>query len=172
MKGLENYYKFGFVRNPWDWRVSFYFHNIRNDGDARNWFKIHPTFEHFVKATHNATFPLQLRFENIYRESNRYDIVFCFDGKLAIDYVGKYETLYKDLKKIFEINDIEMTGSIDDYFEENKNECKVINYSKHDHYGTYYTDELIDIVYEQEKSIIEKYGYKFERDVENNGKCC
>jgi hypothetical protein len=163
MKNPNNYYKFAFVRNPWDHRVSQYFYTSDEKRDKEKFLKMHPTFEHFIKATHDDQYKDKLRFRDTYHESNRYKNMLYSNGKLGMEYVGKYETLHEDVKKIFEINGIKMKVSIDKHYEEHKKEWKITNYSKHDHYSKYYTDELIDIVYEQEKLIIEEYDYKFER---------
>lgn len=154
-------YKFGFVRNPWDHRVSMYYYWQKRS--EKTWVTSNQSFERFIKDISNNVWSKKNLYKNNYHQMPRYNNMFCINGKLAIDYVGKFETLHEDVKKIFKINNIEMTISIDDYYKDNKDNWDISNYSHHDHYSTYYTTELIDIVYEQEKKIIEIYDYKFEK---------
>jgi hypothetical protein len=74
----RSYFKFAFDRNPWDRQVSFYYHRYRNKKAA-------PSFADFMHKDARA------RIDN-------YDI-YSIDGQVAVDFVGRYETLAEDLKR-------------------------------------------------------------------------
>ena len=73
----RSYFKFAFDRNPWDRQVSFYHHRYRKE-------KAPPSFASFMHEDARA------RIDN-------YDI-YSIDGDVAVDFVGRYESLADDLK--------------------------------------------------------------------------
>jgi len=73
----RSYFKFAFERNPWDRQVSFYHHRYRDEKEP-------PPFSRFMHQDRAARL-------------NNYDI-YAIDGDVAVDFVGRYETLEEDLK--------------------------------------------------------------------------
>ena len=73
----QRYFKFAFDRNPWDRQVSFYHHRHRH-ADAP------PPFADFIRSDRRARI-------------NNYEI-YSLDGDVAVDFVGRYESLEDDLK--------------------------------------------------------------------------
>lgn len=75
-KVWDSYFTFCFERDPWDKVVSWYFYSTRNDADR-------PAFERWA-----ATAPLPT-------DWNRYTL----RGAVAVDFVGRFETLDADLTR-------------------------------------------------------------------------
>ena len=73
----RSYFKFAFERNPWHRQVSLYYHRYREEDDR-------PDF---------ATFILKDKKAHI----NNFG-VYSIDGTLAVDFLGRFETLEKDLR--------------------------------------------------------------------------
>ena len=155
----NNYFKFAFVRNPWDRAVSM-FRNIQSaqkmgskdkskylDEITRR-LNISPrdlTFEIFVKAV------LRDRvFDNYHWDKQ----VHCFtdeDNQNLFDFIGRYENLQQDFEVI----------------------CKRLgfpvvklphhNKTRHGHYSSYYSAETELIVGQLYRDDVEMFGYQFER---------
>lgn len=70
----DNYFKFCFVRNPWDRAISWYYWNMADQGK--------------IKSLDET-----LRYDDPYPNWDVYTI----DNQVAVDYVGKYENLMEDL---------------------------------------------------------------------------
>lgn len=71
------------------------------------------------------------------------------DGKLMVDFVGRFENLQEDFRHVCKTIGIE---------------CSLphVNRSQHVDYRTYYNDKTIQLVYEHFKEDIEMFGYAFE----------
>ena len=80
-KACRSYFKFAFDRNPWDRQVSFYHHRYRREAKP-------PPFADFIRKDRRARL-------------NNFEI-YSIDGELAVDFVGRYETLEADLKHALE----------------------------------------------------------------------
>lgn len=135
---FEGYFKFAFVRNPWDWLVSLY-HYIRSH-------PLHPKHR-TVKAL--SDFEAYLMWRNENDKVLQKDFVVDEEGNLLVDYLGRYENLETDFQEICRMIDVDC-----------KLPCK--NVSRHLDYSQYYTDDTIGLVSEQYREDIERFGYRFE----------
>ena len=135
-KKWKEYFKFTFIRNPWDRELSFYMYRL-------NRIKIHKrldpntTFEQYVtKAFHSG------------RKRNQQIDWLISNGTMEVDFIGRFERLESDFHKICNILNI------------NK-KLPHMNATKHDHYSTYYNDTTRQMVETMYSKDINLFGYKF-----------
>ena len=92
---VKNYYKFGFVRNPYERLLSAY-SNFRYSPEHYNWaYPIYKydTFRDFVLDIEQSEC---LGFIHL---SPQFDFL-SLDNKIGVDFVGRYENLKQDFRKI------------------------------------------------------------------------
>ena len=171
LKQVENpddYFKFAFVRNPWDRLVSWYtmIDEARKgvaDGTAEpmtrrlikknNLFKYvlrcGPTFDEFVK---NCT-------EKQWMGNGYYSFTFNQlryltdkNGEVLVNYIGRFENLAQDISHVFDKLGLEASQL----------ELPHENRSAHSHYSEMYTPETREIVRKRFRRDIEFFGYEFE----------
>jgi len=148
---FQRYFKFTFVRNPWDRAVSAYTY-LRQGGSPASaedalWGQFinrYQSFDEFVcdwmtpdTITRTALFTPQVEFlKNIY-------------GQIEIDFVGRFETLTDDFNTVAER--LKSTGTLPH-----------LNSSRNQPYQSFYTEhsrEIVETLYRQD---IEAFGYSFE----------
>lgn len=88
---FDSYFKFSFVRNPWDRVVSFYKYSNLN---------LLISFKTFV----NNELPKLLK-ERSYFYAPQYDFIYQ-NGEKLVDFVGRFEQLQKDFDKVCDKLDI------------------------------------------------------------------
>jgi hypothetical protein len=145
---FRTYFKFGFVRNPWDRLVSTYFFLRRggiNQMD-RDWYaqniSDYPSFGHFVRGW--------LRKENIHSFPHFIpQSYFLADarGRLMMDFIGRYERVSHDFAEL--ARRLHVNCSLPLY-----------NTSNHAHFSTYYDSETRGIVGRVYARDVELFGYK------------
>lgn len=148
-KKFRSYFKFAFVRNPWDRLFSAYHFLVRggmNDYD-RTWAKTHlahyQSFEQFVHEWVNE--------ENIMSWVHfRPQLHFITDstGKIAMDFLGKMENISSDFDLV--CRKLGVTASL-----------PALNMTDKDHYLKAYTAEMIEIVAQAYRNDITLLGYAF-----------
>ncbi len=148
---FSNYFKFTFVRNPWDRLVSGYFY-LKYGKTAkidREWAERHLSrYNDFGAFVRDWVTP-----KNIYTEKHlRPQCTFLCDGRLAheVDFLGRFENLRDDFGHVRRI-----LGGIGSDLEH-------LNASKRYDYRQYYTDETRAIVAEAYRTDIELFGYEFD----------
>ena len=156
-KKFDSYFKFSFVRNPWDKMVSFYHFHVRRGWDLNwDWDKSHaPSFQDFIKIIYNYSKSQQRAIfrrwtsTSCMRMSNHLDWLTDKDGKILVDFIGRVENFQSDFDEICDKIGIAKRKLI------HKNK------SKHRYYAEYYDDEARRIVAEKFARDIEYFGYKF-----------
>ena len=130
----QSSFKFGFVRNPWDWHVSFYHYARQQRADSWNqWVQRCKSFdEYIVNSKH-----IQKHF--FYDEN----------GNPLVDFVGKFENLCGDFQSVLQKIGIDV-----DLPHKNKSDRKK-------DYRKYYNKKTKDIIMEQCKEDLEIFGYDF-----------
>lgn len=139
----DGYFKFAFVRNPWDRLVSWY--HMCAQSTAPNAFARHvqqhaPTFDDFVMRT---TTGIAER-----TTWNQLDYVTDVEGNVIVDFIGRYERLPEDSRQVGERLGIAI-------------DLPHTNRSTHAHYRDYYTDATRDIVARRFARDILHFGYEF-----------
>jgi hypothetical protein len=152
-KKFEKYFKFGFVRNPWDRFVSSYFF-LRQGGMT-------DIDKNFSKKNLNNFSSFKEFAMNLYDERNRkifleevhfvpqYKFLCDNNYNILVDFIGKYEKLEEDFSVI--ANKININTKLNKY-----------NESKHRFYKKYYDVETINIVEEIYYKDIELFNYSFD----------
>ena len=139
----KNFYKFAFVRNPYDRLVSAY-HDFKHNSEHKNW--AHPiykynSFRDFVMDFENSPcvnfIHLQPQFDYLETE-----------GQINIDFIGRFENLREDFRKI------EKELSLPHI------DLPVTRVSKHKDYHHYYDEETKLIVRRIYKNDFEIFGYE------------
>lgn len=135
-------FKFGFVRNPWDRVVSL--HLRKEKGRAAG----PPGFADFCrwieKASDTCVHPSP--------KANQLDWLTDESGEIAVDFVGRFESLEADFATI--CDRVGATGATLPHKKKNAGPGRA-------HYTEYYTPELRDMIGEKFSVDIERFGYAF-----------
>ncbi|MFZ4598877.1 MAG: sulfotransferase family 2 domain-containing protein [Terrimicrobiaceae bacterium] len=133
---FQKFFKFAFVRNPWDWQLSLYHYILGQPGDKM--------FPH-VKSL--GSFDAYIRWrETTYRTQSS---MICDNaGKPLVDFVGRVENVRDDFSEI-----CRRIGVKVDLEHRNK--------SDHAPYRDCYTEETRSIVARIYTEDIERFGYSF-----------
>jgi chondroitin 4-sulfotransferase 11 len=159
IKNIKDFFSFAIVRNPYEKVLSTYFYwtkvgNSRNSGSDSfyKFTKKYPTFESFIMDYDNS------EALEIYQSSKytQWKFITDIDDNIIIDFVGRFDNLEEDFKKIQLINGTK---------EKNLLTLPHLNKSKHDFWKTYYNDEMAEIIYEKWKDDFvnlnfDKYSFK------------
>lgn len=138
---FASYFKFAFVRNPFDRFISYCAFMSRNNGR----FEANPhAFMHFIIRDRP---PLQ---HILFRP--QYEMLCDSDGRLAMDQIGRVETMQVDYDSICARIGIPSLP------------LEQVNASRHRPYAEYYDDELRDRVAAMYARDLELLGYRFESD--------
>ncbi|MBM9514826.1 sulfotransferase family protein [Desulfogranum marinum] len=163
---FDSYFKFAFVRNPWDRLVSEYRYRMHAHEYSFKEF----LFEHFPKPSWNDEYCHVIP---------QYDFLHDEKGNLLVDFVGRFETLQEDFFYVCEKLNIKKrvllhrNKSTSIFNRRDNRPMKMlrstrdklsINYRRNTFkkFTDYYDAESIDFVAKIYKKDIETFGYKFE----------
>jgi hypothetical protein len=133
----DEYLKFAFVRNPWDWLASTY-HYLCNT----------PTHRHHRRVTAMTSLAEYVDFE--IARGKRSQAAFVCDGDAVIvDFVGRFETLEADFSSVCQQIGIEAA-------------LPHANKTEHSDYREYYDDVLIEKVAKHWRRDIDLFAYEFD----------
>ena len=134
---FDSYFKFAFVRNPWDWQVSLYHYILSHP--------LHPQHRK-IKALGSFRSYINWRIKSGVELQKSF--VCDKDGRLLVDFVGRYETIAEDFEVI--CDRIGISASLPHK-----------NPSNHRPYRNYYDAELARMVAEHYREDIEYFNYKY-----------
>ena len=133
---FNNYYKFTFVRNPWDWQVSLYHYMLQTKTHFQHDLIKNMSFEEYLDWRVNHD--LKLQRARIVDEK----------GETLVDFIGRFENLETDFKEVCELISIGMR-------------LRHKNRSKHGSYREYYNDRTYQLVKEAFAKDITLFDYEF-----------
>ncbi|AZU60391.1 sulfotransferase family 2 domain-containing protein [Neobacillus mesonae] len=151
---FQEFFKIGFVRNPWDRLVSAFFYlkkgGMKNKYDRYMQNKLSPfnSFHDFVYALdRNNHFKNKIMNEIHFKPQYLYLI--NTNGELDMDYIGSYENLEEGFKILkARLNKPEAV-------------LNKFNLSNHKPYWKYYDEKMIKIVGDMYQKDIELFNYEF-----------
>lgn len=135
---FDEFFKFAFVRNPWDRMVSYYHFVL-----AR------PQHHRHRKISRLSGFKDYLRYEIARGKAAQSAMLTDSSGRLLVDYVGRFERLRDDFAEI--CRRLKISCQLEHH-----------NRSPHSDYRTYYDHESIEIVRLAFHADIALFGYAFE----------
>ena len=143
-KVFDNFHKFTFVRNPWDWQISVYHFVVQ--------YPSHPYHE-FYKSFGRFENYLEWRIKNGVQLQKEF--VVSETGESLVDFVGRYETLQKDFETVCKRVGIKCRLGI---------KCSLPhrNQSTHNDYREYYTPQTKALVARAYEEDIDFFGYEFD----------
>ncbi len=136
-KNFDSYYSFAIVRNPWDWQVSLYHYMLKDKNHHQHELvKSFDNFEEYVRWRCKS----EVRFQK--------DFIYFNDNKLLVNFVGRFENLESDFKKICQNIEIDAT-------------LPRLNVSNEIPYQEFYNEETKALVATAFSIDIETFGYSF-----------
>src|SRR5437764_10884791 len=138
-KQFESYFKFGFVRNPWDRVVSLY--ERREALELRAQMTFHQ-FAEWIQYSSSTC---------IHSSPHRYQLDWFVDpnGKMLADFIGRFERLQEDWAFV-----TRKLGLSEELPHARAN-------PRTRHYSEYYTPRTRDIIANKFKIDIERFDYEF-----------
>ena len=135
---LDLYFKFAFVRNPWDRAMSQFKYRQRLHGK-----EFCKSFKEFLLMNWGNGRDMTKQ-----HMTPQYDFVYDQAGNLLVDFIGRFENATEDYNKVCDILNAKR-----EHFE--------IKRSRKTFYWKYYDDETRQIVAEKYAKDIEYFGYEF-----------
>lgn len=163
LNSWDDYFKFCFVRNPWDRLVSWYSMIHREYQRAPRWRRILKR-KPLRMEIWNLALPYINDFDRFVAECtdevmdgdhlksfayNQFDYIQGADGDCGVDFVGKFENMREDASHVLQrigIDNVELPHK---------------NRSQHAHYTSYYNSTSRMIIEQRFKADIDHFGYQF-----------
>lgn len=134
----QRYFKFVFVRNPFDWQVSLYHYMLENRDHWQYSTIKSMSFEEYINWRVS---------EDLYYQS---DFILDNSGRVIVDYIGKLESIQDDFKKIREIMNLENLS------------IPHKNVSNHKKYQEYYNENTKKLILKNFEKDFDLLGYSRE----------
>lgn len=137
-KFWNEYFKWCFVRNPWDMLVSKYHFRKKQKMDEFKQKQL--LFAEWLDFALTCSYHLTKQY--LWIKTN---------GQIELDFIGRFENLRNDFQFVSQKVGL------------NK-ELPHVNKTRHDHYSMYYTSKMVDKVRKECCEDIRLFGYEFERN--------
>ena len=135
----DDFFKFAFVRNPWDWLASTY-----------NYLRDTPTHRHHRRVVTMKSFAEYVDFEIVRDKRSQAAFVCSGDSDdVIVDFVGRFETLEEDFGSICQRIGIDAS-------------LPHVNKTNHGDYRLHYSDVLIEKVGVHWQRDIGLFDYEFD----------
>lgn len=154
---FRRYFKFSFVRNPWDRLVSTYFFLARggmDTADARWASQALPAYSGFGDFVRRWVDEQNV--QTWVHFVPQHQFVCDTSGALMMDFLGRMESIETDFEHV-----AAKLGCTE--------ELKKVNTGNQEHYSHYYDDETREIVRRVYRRDIELFGYDYETPVGGRG---
>lgn len=152
---FSSYFKFGFVRNPWDRLVSAYHFLVQMKEDHKlykydaGWVRTLRQFASLNDFVKSFAFSVALHQGDHF--PSQVSLLFDESGNLAVDFVGRFENLDQDWRYVCQRIGVE-----------ENTELPRCNTSKHEHYSVYYDAEAREIVGRAYEADLRAFSYTWE----------
>ena len=152
---LDGYFKFTFVRNPWDLVVSFFRERMVQSGRGRGQYKDNAkSFRKFVDDVEKGRVRYNITHDFIQNQLSFLTKDGSCKGSLFVDFVGRFENLKKDWEYVAEKINVE---------KELPHLRKSTGKNKK-HYSEYYDEKSKNIIQKLYKHDIKYFKYKFQKN--------
>ena len=142
---FTTFYKFAFVRNPWDWQVSMYHFLLREPTAAKHdEVKALGSFDAYVEWVIATPDPYPKGISKM-----QCDMLTDSQGKVLVDFVGHYETLAQDFLHVSQVLQINAV-------------LPHLNQSEHRDYRSYYNQHTQKLIAEHFHADIALFAYEFD----------
>lgn len=140
----HSFYKFAFVRNPWDWQVSMYHFLLKETGNPRyDLVRSLPGFDAYLEWVIQTEKPYPRGAAKF-----QHEMVVDQTGTVLVDFVGRFETLSEDIAHVGQHLNIDIV-------------LPYLNQSQHRDYRSYYNEHTRALVAEHFREDIERFAYRF-----------
>jgi hypothetical protein len=142
---FDTFFKFAFVRNPWDMQASMYNFMLRDPAiPNHDEVKALGSFDNFIDWVIARKDPYPKGVTKL-----QADTLTDKDGNLLMDFVGRYENLAEDFAHVGRVIGVDV-------------KLPHLNKSSHKDYRTLYTPDTRQKVAEHFRKDIEMFGYDFD----------
>ncbi len=142
---FANYFKFAFVRNPWDWQVSMRHFILKETTHIHHErIKAMQSFEEYLNWVINAKNPYPKGGTKFQKEA-----IADNENNLLVNYIGRFEELATGFNQVCQYLKLDTS-------------LPHLNKSQHSDYKSHYDETTREMVAECFKDDIELFGYYFD----------
>jgi len=162
LDNADTYFKFGFIRNPFDWYVSRYFYyrqypNSAEKGISKG-FDLGIKHDAFFDKIHSVNTHIQIGI-NIdgFFLGDIYNKMYKVNGELKLDYIARFENMEQEIRTILEMTEkpTENLDTVLQQFQSKKNS------TERKHYKYYFSQDAKNVILKKDKELFDTYRYEW-----------